>query len=103
SGRHYARIGLPFTAPARILLYSSLPAGRSARHWHKWEESHELITSRSGRCGGAHSGGSGVCRAGAGQYRGWGSGEEGRRGVEGRLAETGQGNTRGDRSATAEL
>jgi ketosteroid isomerase-like protein len=34
------------SAPPRILLYLSLPAGSSARHWHKWEESHELINGR---------------------------------------------------------
>jgi hypothetical protein len=33
------------SAPHQILLYSSLPAGSSAGRWHKWEESHELITS----------------------------------------------------------
>jgi hypothetical protein len=33
------------SAPPRILLYLSLPAGSSARHWHKWKENHELITS----------------------------------------------------------
>ena len=36
--------GCRFSAP-QILLCSSLPAGSSARHWHKWEERHELVTS----------------------------------------------------------
>jgi hypothetical protein len=37
--------GVVVSAPPRILLYSSLPAGSLARRGHKWEESHELVTS----------------------------------------------------------
>jgi hypothetical protein len=38
-------LAVTVSAAPRILLCSSLPAGGSARHWHKWEESHELVTS----------------------------------------------------------
>jgi hypothetical protein len=40
------RLGrVPVSAPPRTLLCSALPTGSSARYWHKWEESHELVTS----------------------------------------------------------
>jgi hypothetical protein len=45
AARHYALYRVAVSAPSRILLCSSLPAGSSARHWHEWEESHELVTS----------------------------------------------------------